>query len=195
MHKWCCFSVLFIQLGHHTHKPLSSQLAHASPLCRHVSFMRICDFHIFCLLAHFWHISTKCTLHIFPNKLTFSTAILILFVFLLPIYIRFCCLNHFFANRMAPSMCPDPCGTRWGSWFKQFCTIFPHISAAYLVFMWSAYFLKCCIKLTCLTMSQSPAERTVMLLLLISVSLLLSSASQLPSQRREDFVARGTADQ
>ena len=39
---------------------------------------------------------------------------------------------------MAPSMCPDPCGTRWGSWFQAFLY---HISAAYLVFMRSTYFL------------------------------------------------------
>ena len=40
--------------------------------------------------------------------------------------------------------------------FKQFCTIFPHISTTYLVFMRSAYsffFRKCRIKLTCLTRS------------------------------------------
>jgi len=77
-----------------------------------------------------------------PHKLAFSTAILVLFVFILPISIRFRYLDHLVANRMAPSTCPDPCGTRWGSWFfKQFCIIFPHISTAYLVFMRSAYFL------------------------------------------------------
>jgi len=35
-----------------------------------------------------------------------------------------------------------PCGTKWVVGFKQFCTIFPHISVAYLVFMWSQYFFK-----------------------------------------------------
>ena len=70
------------------------------------------------------------------HKLAFSTAILILFVFLLPISIMFRYLDHLIANRMAPSMCPDPCGTRWGSWFQG---ILYHISA-YLVFMRSAYF-------------------------------------------------------
>jgi len=39
---------------------------------------------------------------------------------------------------MAPSMCPDHCGTRWGSWFQG---ILYHISA-YLVFMRFAYFFK-----------------------------------------------------
>ena len=49
---------------------------------------------------------------------------------------------------MAPSMCPDPCGRRWGRWFQA---ILYHISAAHLVFMRSAFFKKCHIKLTCLT--------------------------------------------
>jgi len=52
------------------------------------------------------------------------------------------------ANRMAPSRWMDPCGMRWGSWFQA---IRYHISATYLVSMQSAYFLKCRIKLTCLT--------------------------------------------
>ena len=30
------------------------------------------------------------------------------------------------ANRMTPSICPDPCRTRWGSWFQA---ILYHISA------------------------------------------------------------------
>ena len=38
--------------------------------------------------------------------------------------------------------------------FKQFCTIFPHISATYLVFI---YFLKCRIKLTCLAINGAVA--------------------------------------
>ena len=50
--------------------------------------------------------------HIFPHKLAFATAILVLFVFLLPIAIRFCYLEHLVANRMAPSMCLNPCRTR-----------------------------------------------------------------------------------
>ena len=53
----------------HTHTPVS-----------HVSFMRICDFRIFPLLPHFSHISAQ---YIFPHKLAFSKAILILFVFIL----------------------------------------------------------------------------------------------------------------
>ena len=51
---------------------------------------------------------------------------------------------------MAPTMCQDPRGTRWGSWFWA---ILCDISSAYLVFMRSAYFLKCRTKLTCLAIS------------------------------------------
>ena len=69
-------------------------------------FVRICYCCIFCILPH---ISANCT---------FLTAVLISFVFLLPISIRFRYLDHLVVNRMAPSMCPDPCGTRWGSWFQ-----------------------------------------------------------------------------
>ena len=61
-----------------------------------------------------------------PHKVAFLTTILIFFVFLLPISIRFHYLSHLFANRMAPSMCPNPCGTRWGSCFLA---ILYHISA------------------------------------------------------------------
>ena len=106
--------------------------------------------HISLIAAFFAYFSEVRISHIFPpHKLAFSTAILVLFVFILPISIRFRYLDHLVANRMAPSTCPDPCGTRWGGWFfKQFCIIFPHISTAYLVFMRSAYFFKRRIKLT-----------------------------------------------
>jgi len=57
-----------------------------------------------------------------------------------PVSTRFRYLDHLTANRMAPSMYPDPCGTGWGSWFQA---ILYHISAAYLVFMWSANLFKC----------------------------------------------------
>jgi len=115
----------------------------------HESFTWICDCHRFHLLPRFSHISARCAYcTFFPQKLAFSMAILILFVSLAPISIRFCYLDHLVANRMAPSMCPDPCGTKWGSWFQA---ILYYISDAYLVFMRSAYFLECCIKMTCLT--------------------------------------------
>ena len=118
-------------------------------LTRHVSFMRICNCHIFRILPHFSHISGKCVHRIFfPHKLVFSMAILILIVFLLPISIRFRYLDHLVAHKMAPSRCLDPCGMSWGSCFKQFCTIFlPHIWC-----LCSPHtFFKCRIKLSCLT--------------------------------------------
>jgi len=64
--------------------------------------------------------------HFFPQKLAFLMAILILFVSLTPISIRFRYLDHLVANRMAPSMCPRAPVERSGVvGFKQFCTIFP----------------------------------------------------------------------
>ena len=94
-------------------------------------------------------------LRIFPHKLAFSTAILILFVFLLPLSIMFCYLDRLVANKMAPSMCPDPCGTRWGSWFQavlyHISAYFHHIFGVYAVCLF--FFRKCRIKLTCLTRS------------------------------------------
>jgi len=120
-----------------------------SLLYTRVSYMLICDCCIYPLfLAYF---SKVRIFHIFPHKLALSTAILLLFVFLLPISIRFRYLDHLVANRMAPSMCPDPCGTRWGSWFQA---ILCHISA-YFHRIFGVYavriFFKCRIKLTCLT--------------------------------------------
>jgi len=89
------------------------------------------------------HISVNAALFtyciLFLHKLVFWMTILILFVFLSPISNRFWYLDHLVANRMAPSMCLDPCGTRWCSWFQA---ILYHISATYLVFMRSAYFFK-----------------------------------------------------
>jgi len=81
--------------------------------------------------------------HIFPHKLAFSTAIFkILFVFLLPISVRFRYLDQLLANRMAPSCVRTTVEPDGVVGFKQFCTIiFPHISAAYLAFVRSAYFL------------------------------------------------------
>jgi len=109
-----------------------------------VSFMRMCE----CRRPAFF--SKVRILHIFPHKLAFTTAILILFVFLLPISIRFRYLDHLVANRMAPSVCPDPCGTRWVGWFHA---IMHHISA-YFGRIFGVYavriFFKCRVKLTCL---------------------------------------------
>ena len=85
--------------------------------------------------AFFTDFSKVRTSHIFLHRLAFSTAILILSVFILPISIRFRYRDHLVANRMAPSMCPDPCGMRWGSWFQA---ILYHIPA-YLCRLFSVY--------------------------------------------------------
>jgi len=50
----------------------------------------------------FLHIQQSAHIAIFPHKLAFSTAILILFVLLLRIYVKFCYLDHLVDNRMAP---------------------------------------------------------------------------------------------
>jgi len=97
---------------------------------RHVRFMQICDYRIFRIFQQSAHIA-----YFFPHKLAFSTAVLILFLFLLPISIRFRYLDHLVANRMALSMCPDPCGMRWGSWYQA---ILHHITA-YLCRIFGVY--------------------------------------------------------
>ena len=68
----------------------------------------LCEYAIAAFFAYF---SKVCISHVFPHKLAFLTAILT-FVFLLPISIRFCYLDHLVAKRMVPSMCLDPCETR-----------------------------------------------------------------------------------
>ena len=90
-------------------------------ITRHVIFMRLP--HIAKFLGYFG--KSARIAYFFPRKLAFSTAVLTFFVFLLPISIRFCYLKHLVANRMAPFMCLDPCGTRWGSWFQA---VLYHIS-------------------------------------------------------------------
>jgi len=112
--------------------------------------MRIYDCRIFRLLPHFLHISAKCAYRFFPHKQVFLTANFNIAVFLLPISIRFRYLDHLVASRMAPSVCPDPWGTRWGSWFQA---ILYHVSA-YFRHTFGVYgvriFFKWHIKLTCL---------------------------------------------
>ena len=112
--------------------------------------------HISHVAAFFCIFSKVRLLRIFPHKLVFSTAVLILFVFLLPLSIMFCYLDRLVANKMAPSMCPDPCGTRWGSWFQavlyHISAYFHHIFGVYAVRLFF-FFRKCRIKLTCLTRS------------------------------------------
>ena len=131
-----------------TDRQTDSMLHKRHKVVRHVSFMRIHDCRIY-IAAFFARFSKVRISHIFLHKLALSMAILILLEFLFPISIRFRYLDHLVANRKAPSMCPDPCGTSWGSWFQ---VTLGHISAAYLVFMRSTYFSKKChIKLTCLS--------------------------------------------
>jgi len=91
---------------------------------------RLCDCRIFRLLPH---ILAKCAYRIFSRiNWHFRRHVLILFVFLLHISVTFRYLDHLVANRMTPSISPDPRGTRWGSWFQAilydisayFCRIF-----------------------------------------------------------------------
>jgi len=106
---------------------------------RHVSFMRICNCRIFRIFQQNAHIAY------FPlQKLAFSTAILKLFiVFLLPTSIRFRYLDRLVANRMAPSMCTDPRGSRWGGWFQAIlCHISAYFHRIFGVNIRSAYLLK-----------------------------------------------------
>ena len=77
---------------------------------------------VLCLLPHFRILYKSVHIAYFPLKLAFLTVILVLFVFLLPISIRFRYLDHLVANRMAPSVCPDPCGTGVQSFKKKWGT-------------------------------------------------------------------------
>ena len=99
--------------------PQASQMIHPSQIS-HVSFMRMWDCRTFRILQQ------NARIAFFPHRLAFSTAILTSFVSPLPISIRFRYLDLLVANRMAPSTCPDPCGTRWDSRFQA---ISYHISA------------------------------------------------------------------
>jgi len=110
-------------------------------LYRYVSFMRICNYRLFCSLPHFSHIK-QCTYRIFSRiNWHFRRQFLCFYYLFEVISIRFHYLMHQIANRMALCLCvqcPGPCGTRLGSWFH---VILYHISTTYLVFMRSAYFL------------------------------------------------------
>ena len=52
--------------------------------------------------------------YFFPHKLAFSTVLLTLFVFLLPISIRF----RYLGQQNGTMQVSGPCGTKWGSWFQ-----------------------------------------------------------------------------
>jgi len=92
-------------------------------LLSHASFMQTWDCCIFHHSVHITYFPTQ--IGIFDGNFIIICA-----------SVRFHYLDHLVASRMAPSMCPEPCGTRWGSWFQA---ILYHLSATYLVFMWSAY--------------------------------------------------------
>jgi len=105
---------------------------------RHVNFMHICDCHTDSLIAAFFlHISANCAYRIFfcINWL-FRRHFNIICDFL---------LGFVTSTIWLPTEWHHPCVRipveRDGVvGFKQFCTVFPHISAAYLAFMRSAYF-------------------------------------------------------
>jgi len=123
-----------------------------STVFRHVIFKRNMRLpHISLIAAFFAYFSKVRISHNFPHKMAFSTAILILFVFLLAISIRFRYLDHLVANRMALSMCPDLRGMRQGSWFQAVlyhtATYFCRIFGVHAVRIFS----KSRIKLTCLS--------------------------------------------
>jgi len=70
--------------------------------------MRICNCCIFQQSAHIAYFSAQ--IGIFGGNFNITRVSITYFYYIsLP--------DHLVANRMAPSMCPDPCGTRWGSWF------------------------------------------------------------------------------
>ena len=87
--------------------------------------------HISLIAAYFSEVRIS---HIIPHKLAFSTACFNIICVSVTYfcYVSLPRLDHLVANRMAPSKCPDPCGTRWGSWFQAilydisayFCRIF-----------------------------------------------------------------------
>ena len=107
---------------------------------RHVIFMRICFMrllHISLCATFLAYFSKLCMSHIFPHKLAFSTEILILFVFLLPITFLFL-LGFVTSTIWLPTEWHHPCVwtsvERDGEVGSQ--AILYRICAAYLVFMW-----------------------------------------------------------
>ena len=80
-------------------------------------------------LPHISLISAKCTHRtFFPHKLAFATAILILFVLLLPISVTFRYLDHLATNNWHHPR-------DWVVDFKQLCTIFRRIFGVYAVYI------------------------------------------------------------
>jgi len=101
------------------------------------------------LIAAFLHISWKCAYCMF-SRITWHSRRQ--FQYYLHFYYLFL-LGFVTSTILLPTEWHQPCVRITVEWdgvvgFKQFCTTFQHISAAYLVFMQSAYFFKCRIKLT-----------------------------------------------
>ena len=79
--------------------------------------------HISHVAAFFAYLSKVRVSHIFPHKLAFSTAVLILFVFLFPISIRFRYLDHDCQQNGTIHVSGPMCNELVSS------SLFPHISA------------------------------------------------------------------
>jgi len=86
--------------------------------------------------------------YFFPHRLTFSAAILILFVFCYLFLLGFVTSTIRLATDWHHPFVRISVERHGVDGFQQFCAIFPHLSAAYLVFIESVYFLKSRIKLT-----------------------------------------------
>jgi len=116
-----------------------SVMLHCLSVCPvYLGKLVLCDCCIFRFLSHFLHVLAKCAYCIFLHKLAFSTAILTLFVFILPISVRFRYLDCPVAKRMATPMCLEPLWNEIGIIsFKQFCTYY---ISAYLLFVWPHIF-------------------------------------------------------
>jgi len=104
--------------------------------------------HISLIAAVFAYFSNRIS-HIFSHKLAlFDGNFNIICVF----------ITHFYQVSLltiwlpTPSMCLDPSGTRWGSWFHallyHISAYFRRIFSVYAVFI--LFFKESCIKLTCL---------------------------------------------
>jgi len=104
--------------------------------------------HILLIAAFFAYSSKVCISHIFPHKLAFSTAVLILFMFLSHIVLLGFVTSAIWLPTEWHHTCVRTPVERDGVvGFKQFCTVF---CATYLAFVRSAYLKKCRIKLRCL---------------------------------------------
>jgi len=111
-------------------------------VCQSYANMRLP--HISLIAEFFAYIRKVRISHIFSHKLAFFDGNFNIICVLLPTSIRVRYLNHLVANscRMHHPRVRTPVERDGVVGFKQFCTVFPHISAAYLVFLRSAYFFK-----------------------------------------------------